>query len=181
MKKKRIYQAVFLGTGVLALLILARPNWNSMLFGLPFVIAGEAIRVWAAGHLQRNRNLTTSGPYAYLRDPLYLGRLFLLVGFCTMAGGHAWILLLIGLGVFFFHYMPRKYQKEISRLEEIFGDEYRRYASWTRSLIPRLSPYPHADKRHWSFELFWKENREQYLLSGVLLLTFVLASRAALL
>jgi protein-S-isoprenylcysteine O-methyltransferase Ste14 len=130
--------------------------------------------VWASGHLIRNNELTTSGPYAYLRDPLYLGRLFLLIGFCVMGWGNTWIILIVGLGVFFFNYMPRKYRKEMARLEDIFGEEYRRYAAYARSLIPRLSPYPAARKRAWRFDLFWRENREQYLLSGVILMTVVL-------
>ena len=177
MKAKRVYQSIFLASGVMTLLLLSRPTWKTIIGGLPLVIIGETVRIWAAGHLERNRNLTTSGPYAYLRDPLYLGRLLLLVGFSIMAGGHGWILMVVGLGVFFFHYMPRKYHKEISRLEKIFGEEYKKYASSTRSLIPRLSPYPGAEEKRWNFTLFWSENREQYLLSGVLLLTATLILR----
>ncbi len=50
----------------------------TILAGLVFVIIGEAVRCWAAGHLKRKKELATSGPYAYVRDPLYFGRLFLL-------------------------------------------------------------------------------------------------------
>ncbi len=147
-------------------LLLARPNEFSIIFGAIIVFAGEGIRVWASGHLIRNDEVTTSGPYAYLRDPLYLGRLLLLIGFCVMGWGYNWIILLIGLGVFFFNYMPRKYRKEMARLESIFGEDYRDYASCTYSLMPRLKPYPKARKRPWRFDLFWKENREQYFLTG---------------
>jgi protein-S-isoprenylcysteine O-methyltransferase Ste14 len=145
--------------------------------GSIIVFLGEGVRVWAGGHLIRNEEVTTSGPYAYLRDPLYLGRILLLIGFCIMAWGYNWIVLLIGLGVFFFNYMPRKYRKEMARLENLFGDEYKAYASYTRSLLPRLKPYPEARKRPWRFHLFWKENREQYFLLGVVAFFFLVVGR----
>jgi protein-S-isoprenylcysteine O-methyltransferase Ste14 len=158
-------------------LLLARPNEFSIIFGVIIVFAGEGIRVWASGHLIRNDEVTTSGPYAYLRDPLYLGRLLLLIGFCVMGWGYNWIILLIGLGVFFFNYMPRKYRKEMARLESIFGEDYRDYASCTYSLMPRLKPYPKARKRPWRFDLFWKENREQYFLIGTMLFFLLVLAR----
>jgi protein-S-isoprenylcysteine O-methyltransferase Ste14 len=167
---KKLFRALALLVGILMVPALGRPNAWSLFIGGILVFFGEFIRVWASGHLMRAQELTTSGPYAYLRDPLYLGRLLLLVGFCVMALGYAWILLIIGLGVFFFNYMPRKYRKEMTRLEDLYGDEYRQYAAYARSLVPRLRPYPRARQRSWSFDLFWKENREQYFLSGVVIL-----------
>ncbi len=167
---KKLFRALALSVGILLVPVLARPNAWSLVIGGILVFFGEAIRVWASGHLIRTQELTTSGPYAHLRDPLYLGRLLLLVGFCIMAWGYAWILLIIGLGVFFINYMPRKYRKEMTRLEDLYGDEYRQYAAYARSLMPRLKPYSRARQRSWSFDLFWIENREQYFLSGVFIL-----------
>ncbi len=174
---KRIYQAAGIGIGVVLLVVLANPNPYSVVIGGILVCIGEAMRIWAAGHLQRNIEITTSGPYAYLRDPLYFGRLGLLLGFCIMGWGYDLILMVVGLGVFFFQYMPRKYHKEMARLEKLFGEEYKKYAQNTRSLIPRLKPYPHAQKRPWSFKLFWKVNREQYLLCGVIILVIIMISK----
>jgi protein-S-isoprenylcysteine O-methyltransferase Ste14 len=171
---KKLFRALGLLVGVLLVPLLARPTPWSLGGGGILVFFGEVIRVWASGHLMRSQELTTSGPYAYLRDPLYLGRLLLLVGFCVMAWGYAWILLIIGLGVFFFNYMPRKYRKEMTRLEDLYGDEYRQYAAYIRSLVPRLKPYPRARQKSWSFDLFWKENREQYFLLGVVILVLCL-------
>ncbi|MBN2032645.1 MAG: hypothetical protein JW836_05160 [Deltaproteobacteria bacterium] len=160
-----------------AVLILARPNKLSLIIGGIIVLAGEGIRVWASGHLIRNEEVTTSGPYAYMRDPLYLGRVLLLIGFCIMAWGYNWIILLIGLGVFFFNYMPRKYRKEMMRLENLFGEEYKAYASYTHSLLPRLRPYPKAKKRPWKFDLFWRENREQFFLLGTVAFFILVVGR----
>jgi protein-S-isoprenylcysteine O-methyltransferase Ste14 len=163
--------------GLVVVLFLARPNKLSLVIGSIIVFAGEFVRIWASGHLIRNEEITTSGPYAYLRDPLYLGRVLLLIGFCIMAWGYTWIILLLGLGVFFLNYMPRKYRKEMVRLEDLFGEEYKAYASYTRSLIPRLRPYSNAKNRQWRFDLFWKENKEQYFLLGTIVFFLLLLGR----
>jgi hypothetical protein len=81
-----------------------------------------------------------------------------------MGWGYCLILLPVGLVIFFLSYMPRKYKKEMARLEKRFGESYRDYAAGIHSLLPSLRPYPKADTRKWSFSLFWKENREQYFI-----------------
>jgi protein-S-isoprenylcysteine O-methyltransferase Ste14 len=175
----RILKATPIILALVLVLILARPNKLSLIIGSIIVFAGEGFRIWASGHLMRNEEVTTSGPYAYLRDPLYLGRVLLLIGFCIMAWGYNWIILLLGSGVFFFNYMPRKYHKEMARLENLFGEEYKAYASHTHSLLPRLRPYPKAKKRQWRFDLFWKQNREQYFLLGTTVFFLLLLGRYA--
>jgi len=150
--------------GCTAAVVLASPTKASMIAGGLIVALGELIRLWAAGHLVRNREVTTSGPYAYVRDPLYLGRLFLIIGFCIMGWGYCLLLLPVGLGIFFLNYLPRKYKKEMTRLEDLFGEEYRRYAAHARSLLPRFTPFPQAGTRRWSFAVCWRENREQYFI-----------------
>jgi len=164
--KSRVVKSIPIVLALILVLVLARPTLLSVIIGSIIIFAGEGVRVWASGHLMRNEEVTTSGPYAYLRDPLYLGRVLLLIGFCIMAWGYNWIILLIGLGVFFFNYMPRKYRKEMARLESLFGEDYKDYASYTHSLIPRLRRYPRARRRPWKFVLFWKENREHFFAFG---------------
>lgn len=174
---KRILKSIAIVAGILLLIVSARPTILSLVIGGVIVIIGEAFRVWASGHLLRNKELTTSGPYAYLRDPLYLGRLLLLVGFCVMGWGYTWVVLVSGLTVFFLNYMPRKHRKEMAALEKLFGEEYQRYSSHASSLIPRLKPYPYAAKKPWRVDLFWKENREQYFLGGEIILVLALFGR----
>jgi protein-S-isoprenylcysteine O-methyltransferase Ste14 len=76
--KKRHLKTLGLIAAILLAVVLARPTQATIAAGLIFVIIGEAVRFWAAGHLIRKKELATSGPYAYVRDPLYFGRLFLL-------------------------------------------------------------------------------------------------------
>ena len=166
--KKRSVKTLGLIVGIILAVILAQPTQTTIAAGLIFVIIGEAVRFWAAGHLVRKKELATSGPYAYVRDPLYFGRLFLLTGFCIMGGPWCLLVLIAGLGVFFWSYLPRKYKKEMAWLEDIFGETYTRYAAEVHSLMPRLTPYQHSAGKRWSFQLFWRENREQYFLLIVL-------------
>lgn len=174
----KAFKTLGLLAGAIAVVALAQPTPASLIAGGILVAAGEAVRLWASGHLQRNREVTTSGPYAYVRDPLYLGRLLILTGACVMAWGPALWLLPAGLAVFFANYMPRKYRKEMTALEALFGPEYRDYAQQVHSLVPRLTPYPRARQRSWSSELAWSENREQYLLLAVLALVVAIMLRA---
>ena len=174
---KRVLKSIAIAAGILLVVVLSRPTPLSLVLGGAIVFLGEAFRVWASGHLLRNTELTTSGPYAHLRDPLYLGRLLLIVGFCVMGWGYSWVILLPGLAVFFFNYMPRKYRKEMARLESLFGEDYKRYSSYASSLVPRLKPYPYAKQKPWRFDLFWDENREQYFVIGEIALSLVLLGR----
>src|SRR3569832_390525 len=66
---------------VVAFLWLSQPTWGSFGYGLVISLLGLALRAWAAGHLEKNRNLARSGPYAYLRNPLYVGTLTVAAGF----------------------------------------------------------------------------------------------------
>ena len=71
---------------IAALIYFSAPTHLSFAIGVVLVFFGTAIRVWAAGHLRRDQTLTTSGPYAHSRNPFYLGRLLLLLGFAVMSG-----------------------------------------------------------------------------------------------
>ena len=66
---------------VAAFLWLSAPTWTSLALGLPVSVLGLALRAWAAGHLEKNRTLAESGPYAYVRNPLYIGTLAVAAGF----------------------------------------------------------------------------------------------------
>jgi protein-S-isoprenylcysteine O-methyltransferase Ste14 len=174
---KRLFNGIVIVLALAFISCLSNPTVLSLVIGGIIVFFGQAVRVWAGGHLMRNQEITTSGPYAYLRDPFYLGRLFLIIGFCVMAWGKAWIVLIIALGIFFFNYIPRKYRKEIARLENIFGQDYKDYAAYAHSLIPRLKPYPKAKNRPWSLQLFLKENKEHYFVMGTLIFAALVIAR----
>src|SRR5262249_11617000 len=73
-----------------AYLWFARPAWPWVVAGGVFVIAGLAVRAAASGHIRKNAELATTGPYAYTRNPLYLGSILIAVGF-VLAARNIWI------------------------------------------------------------------------------------------
>ena len=79
------------GFAVAALYVwLARPSWNSILYGSVIAIPALLLRTAASGHVKKNQEVTTSGPYAYTRNPLYLGSMILMIGF-GVAARNLWL------------------------------------------------------------------------------------------
>jgi protein-S-isoprenylcysteine O-methyltransferase Ste14 len=133
---------------------LAKPTVESLLIGAGLVIPGLAIRGLASGHLQKNEQLATGGPYAYTRNPLYLGSLILSVGF-ALAARSWWIVGGIVL-LFFVIYLP------VIRAEEVFLRErfpqFDEYAREVPGLFPRASRFR---KRSGSFSWeLYRKHRE---------------------
>jgi protein-S-isoprenylcysteine O-methyltransferase Ste14 len=154
-----------------ALLIgLSRPTPALLAVGGVFVLAGESIRVWAAGHLVKSAELITSGPYAYTQNPLYLGRLLILTGLAIAARTEAYlnlVALAIGYAVFFLYYMPRKLRVEGGRLARLHGPAFEQYQRSVPILLPAPRRYPGADQP-WSARLM-VHNQEPVVIAGVLL------------
>ena len=124
---------------VVALVLLGKPRPAEVALGFAIAALGEAVRFWAAGHLLKTKELITSGPYRYTRNPLYLGRFLILTGLCVMCRlpyYANWILLFGGYAVFFFYYMPRKERVEPARLRAVHGEAYDRYFNAVPALFP---------------------------------------------
>jgi protein-S-isoprenylcysteine O-methyltransferase Ste14 len=116
----------------------SRPTSHSLALGLPFGLLGLALRAWAAGCLAKNQQLATGGPYAYTRNPLYLGTLVVAAGLVVASRN-------IGLGILFIAvfllvYLP-VIQLEEQHLRTLFP-EYAPYARQVPALWPRLTPAP---------------------------------------
>lgn len=115
---------------------LASPTRTTIALGLPFVVAGLAMRTWARGHLRRGKELAVTGPYAHHRHPLYLGSFLAGVGFAIMTGAPV-VAVLFPLG-FAAMYVPKMLREE-AWLRRTYGERYARYAADVPSLLPRLS------------------------------------------
>src|SRR5689334_5455931 len=114
------------GLTAIAALLLARPTWSSWYAGLAVAIVGEAIRVWAAGHLEKSREVTTSGPYRWTRHPLYVGSSVLALG--VVIASRSYVLAAIAT-VYLAVTLPAAIRREEAFLRQTFGDAYDRYAS----------------------------------------------------
>lgn len=138
------------------------PGWG----GILLVCAGEGLRLWAAGHLRKDEVLTTGGPYAYVRNPLYIGSLTIAVGFTLML--RSFLLLVPLLAGFALAYRAET-RREGKALREKFGAAFDQYRQAVPAWVPRLSRYPQADLEpfRWSRVL---RNREYNAVLGIVLL-----------
>lgn len=137
----------------------ANPSARSLAFGLPFSAVGLMLRAWAAGHLAKNQQLTTGGPYAYVRNPLYLGTLVVAAGLavaCRSLG----LAVLFAL-VFLFIYLP-VIKLEEQHLRELFP-EFQPYAQTVPAFIPSGKRTTAATNFSWAL---YRKNQEYQALLG---------------
>jgi protein-S-isoprenylcysteine O-methyltransferase Ste14 len=149
---------------------LATPTLKSILIGGALIVPGLIIRALASGHLQKNEQLATGGPYAYTRNPLYLGSLILSVGF-ALAARSWWIVGGIVL-LFFVIYLP------VIRAEEVFlrgrFPEFEHYAREVPSLFPRVSRFE-KQSGSFSWDLYWKHREYNATLGAAAIMAMLLA------
>ena len=156
-------------------IVCSRPSWRSLAVGIPVSLCGIVIRGWASGHLRKNAELATAGPYAYTRNPLYLGSFVMLAG-CAVSGGSWWLGLLL-VGFFLAVYWPVM-QAEAAHIQRLFGDDYARYAERVPLFVPRLTPYRAGGQRSFDHRLYLR-HREYRALIGLAVIVVILALKAA--
>ena len=151
---------------------LSRPSLLSMQIGLPIAMLGLLLRGWAAGHLAKNQQLATTGPFAYVRNPLYLGTLITALGL-VIAARQLWLALLFAT-VFLLVYLPA-IELEEQHLRQIFP-EYAAYAARVRRFLP-VSKWP-GQQSAFSWKLY-RRNEEYKALGGFVIAVFWLAWKCA--
>ncbi len=142
----------------------ARPSWRSIAAGVPIALIGEGLRIWAAGHLVKGREVTTSGPYRLLRHPLYAGSAVIGAGFVVAAASPLVTGVVLG-------YLAVTTAAAI-RLEEAtlradFGDAHARYAAGGSPARPRRFSLRRA-----------AGNREHLTVVGLLVSVLLLCAKA---
>jgi protein-S-isoprenylcysteine O-methyltransferase Ste14 len=151
---------------------LAHPTWRSLLLSLILVVPGILLRGYASGHVTKNVQLTTTGPYGYTRNPLYFGSILIAFGF-AIAARSLWIALVF-LVLFLLIYWPVIVDEE-EYLRTQFPD-YDAYAARVPRLFPRLGrPLPGGGGR-FSLQLY-RKHREYNSILGALCMYLVLVAR----
>ncbi len=170
---KKLLQKYRVAIGLVAgvvFLIFSRPTLISMALGGLVALSGLAIRAWASGHIRKNRELAVSGPYAYTRNPLYLGSLVLAIGF-SIATGIWWVAVLVTI-LFIGIYFPVM-SVEAQELTDIFGEDYQKYAGQVSLFFPWFSDCERGENK---FELaLYLRYREYRAFLGALFAWIVLA------
>lgn len=155
---------------------LAHPTWKFLAFGVCLIIPGLLIRALASGHVRKNEALATTGPYAFTRNPLYLGSLVIAIGFAVAA--RSWWVGAALVVMFFAIYLP------VIRSEEAFlranFPEFDEYARRVPRMFPRLTPYRSADEGGGFSPRLYMQHREYNALLGAAALLALLVARMTL-
>ena len=158
------YRVPLMAIAVVALAALmhdTRVFW----YGAPVAVLGELIQMWAGSQLHKDQHLTISGPYSHVRNPMYIGRFVLGLGFFLITA--KWYLI-AGYVILFAAYAHLRVAREESRLRVIFEPDYQHYCSEIRRWLPRLKPYSRSESKNAS----WAQvcaNHENINMLGVLI------------
>ena len=150
----------------------ASPQEAMIPYAIAAVALGSLIRAWAAGTVFKNEILATNGPYSMVRHPLYVGNILVIVGF-NLLNNEAWAWMTTGAFLWFFY--PTAINYEDSKLEGIFGEQWRKWRSRTPALIPARIKFSEL-KSNWSIGLFAGRNGE-LMIFMVIMVCLVLAIR----
>ena len=153
-------------------IILAQPRTLTLVIGSAVSLIGLIVRAWAAGHIRKNAALATTGPYAYTRNPLYLGSLAIGIGLAAAGQSLAAAALVLA---YFAVFYPPLMRDEAAFLQRRFPEDY---AGWARAvplLVPRLLPAgPRATRFRWQRV---RANREWRTLLALPLFALLLYAR----
>lgn len=152
-KNKRLLQRIRVPLGfafAIFFTVFARPTLLTMLVGVAVAAIGLLTRGWASGHIRKVEKLAISGPYAYTRNPLYLGSLLLGAGF-TIAGGVWWLPLVFAI-LYLGIYLPvmRVEEEDLTR---IFGTDFEAYKFAVPLFLPKLTAWKKSDVK-FDFQLY---------------------------
>ena len=158
---------VFLGFVFAAIVLwFATPTMQSLMIGAAVAIAGELLRIWAAGHLEKSKEVTQSGPYRYTRHPLYLGSSLIGIGIAVIAN-HAIVAAIVI--TYLVLTLTAAMRSEEAHLREKFGDAYDAYAEKRAAYVERSFS--------WQRAIY---NREHHTIAGLLTGLLMLAGKMML-
>lgn len=153
---------------------LGQPKLELLYAGLVLIIIGEAIRMWASGHVKKNKILATDGPYAFVRHPLYVGNILVVSGF-ALASGLWWSpILMIALLLF---YYPAAISYEDNKLHKYFGEQWENWSRNIHALIPSFRNRAGSTSSHWSFKQSLMQNGEPVIVAYLIWCLYLLYTK----
>jgi len=147
----------FIGIAFVVLVTVAgHPTDGLFWTGAVVACSGTAVRLWASGHIKKNKVLANDGPYQYVRHPLYVGNILLGCGFCLASGlwwsGPLFILILL-------LFYPQAIRREDEKLHNLFKEDWERWRQQTPALLARLK-WTYRPGGSWSFWQSLRQNGE---------------------
>ena len=164
------------GIGVILVVVfavLSQPTLYFFIVGCLFVLDGLLIRLYASGFVYKNKELSTSGPYAYVRHPLYTGNILILIGISLASGCISAFVISI---IFFWFYYPAAIEYEDRKLKSLFPGSWDSWSQQTPALVPKFK-FNRLNLAEWSWEKSLKKNYEPVIFAFVLLWLIFLANR----
>jgi protein-S-isoprenylcysteine O-methyltransferase Ste14 len=148
----------------LALLGVLALRADAALLPLGFLVSllGEAIQLWSFASLVKNEQLTARGPYVLVRNPMYLGRFFLILGAVLLLGNGY---VTIAYVVLYYFYMVNRVKREEARLARLLGQPYRDYCARVNRFLPSFSRLRDPAVRYFDFSVLRRNNGHWNLLS----------------
>ena len=135
--------------------------------GVPVILAGELVRIWAQGYLLKSRQLTTDGPYAFVRHPLYVGNFLIGAGFCMIIW-HPLVAIFFVASFFSVYWLTVRLEEQ--KLHERFEPAFASYVQHVRRFWPRWAPYPHRSRDPFVWSRVWGHGEHITILAIVCLL-----------
>jgi len=136
--------------GVIVVFADRGPMWP----GVVVALVGETIQVWATAHLRKNVEVVKSGPYAWVRNPMYVGRFFVGLGLTVLTW--RWFLIVPYVAIFWVYAQARVLGEE-TRLRRLFGEEYKSYCRAVRRWLP-LPPKERLSEERWSWACVFRNH-----------------------
>lgn len=148
----------------LVVLVLLALHADVALLPAAFLVSlfGEAIQLWSFASLVKNEQLTARGPYVMVRNPMYLGRFFLILGVVLLFGN---VYITLACVVFYFFYMVNRVGREEQRLAELLGQPYRDYCARVNRFLPSFSRMFDSGVWFFSWGVLFRNNGHWNLLA----------------
>jgi protein-S-isoprenylcysteine O-methyltransferase Ste14 len=123
---------------------------------------GEAIQLWSFAALVKNEQLTARGPYVLVRNPMYLGRFFLILGLVVLLGN---VYLIVAYAVLYYFYMVNRVQREERHLTEVLGQPYREYSARVNRFLPAFGKLTDPAVLYFNWQVLFRNNGQWNLLA----------------
>jgi protein-S-isoprenylcysteine O-methyltransferase Ste14 len=169
-KLRRALEKIRIPLGVALVIVLFIYGQPEMYIpALVISLFGELIQMWSSGSLEKNVVLTIRGPYCLVRNPMYLGRFFVILGALLLLKNIYIMVIYVGA---FFYYAVNRVKREEKHLIEIFGEPYLHYCNQVNRFVPRLGACETKDTLFFRFRLLVRNNEH---LNFIALLAFYVA------
>jgi len=152
--------------------LVAKPEFMNFVLACLMVFVGLSIRLYASGFVLKNKELSTTGPYAFVRHPLYTGNVLILIGI-SFATSLPWAIACSIL--FFWFYYPPAIEYEDRKLKSLFPDTWDAWSSQTPTLIP--TTMHDFNLSNWSWKKSLANNYEPVIVIYVLIWLIIIANR----